>query len=49
MTKTKGICTARVLEEGRATIAAPVRQQLNLKQGDLVRLTIEPVGGDVND
>lgn len=46
MSSTEGICTARILEEGRVTIAAPVRQQLDLKRGDLIRLTVEPVGGN---
>lgn len=46
MGTTQGIGTAHVLDEGRVTIPAPVRRQLNLKRGDLVRLRVEPVERD---
>ena len=41
MGMTEGIGTTHVLEEGRVTIPAPIRQQLNLEQGDIVRIRVE--------
>jgi AbrB family looped-hinge helix DNA binding protein len=40
MPPTKGTGTAQVLEEGRVTVPAPVRQQLGLEKGDFVRIEV---------
>jgi len=44
MPSIKGTGTVQVLEEGRVTIPAPVRQQLGLMQGDFVRIDVRPIG-----
>lgn len=49
MSSTKGVGTAQVRKEGRVTIPATVRRQLELEQGDIIRISIEPVGGESAD
>lgn len=43
MPSTKGVGTAQVRKEGRVTIPATLRRQLELEQGDFVRIHVEPV------
>jgi AbrB family looped-hinge helix DNA binding protein len=40
-----GIATARVLEDGRITVPKPVREQLELAKGDIVRINVESLEG----
>lgn len=42
----EGIGTTHVLKEGRVTIPANVRRQLDLERGDLVRVRVEPLEGE---
>jgi AbrB family looped-hinge helix DNA binding protein len=42
---TKGSATARVLKEGRVTVPEPVREQLGLSHGDIVRIDVETLEG----
>ncbi|MFC7071616.1 hypothetical protein ACFQJ7_17035 [Halovenus rubra] len=39
-------CPAKVLDQGRVTIDASIRRDLELEQGDFVVLQIEPLEGD---
>lgn len=48
MSSTKGVGTAQVRKEGRVTIPATVRRQLELEQGDFVRIQVETVEGETN-
>lgn len=41
--ETEGIGTAEVRDRGRVTIPSAIRQQLNLENGDLVRLRVERI------
>jgi len=46
---TKGVGTAHVRDKGRVTIPAAVRRQLDLEQGDLVRIRVESIEGGGTD
>ena len=39
----KGTGTAKLLADGRVTVPKPVREQLSLDKGDLVRIDVEPL------
>ncbi|AUV80262.1 hypothetical protein C2R22_00115 [Salinigranum rubrum] len=45
MSSTEGIGTTYVRKEGRITIPAAVRRQLDLERGDLVRIRVKLVEG----
>ena len=40
---TKGKGTTKMLQEGRLTVPKPVREQLELTRGDIVRIEVQPV------
>lgn len=46
---TKGTGTAKLLEDGRVTVPQPVREQLNLSKGDLVRIDVTRLDGGSDD
>ena len=39
-------CPAKVLDQGRVTIDASIRQDLGLEKGDFVVLQVRPLEGD---
>jgi AbrB family looped-hinge helix DNA binding protein len=39
----KGTGTTKMLQEGRLTVPKPVREQLDLSRGDLVRIEVKPI------
>lgn len=41
--------TAKIYNEGRITIPAPIRRALDVEDGDLVEVDVRPAGGEYDD